>query len=68
MVAQSIQEKMAADDKIIAFDFQFFYFLLQLFCLRVDESAGFEYKEDVHIEHSNGSNTYIQVKHTAIGQ
>lgn len=68
MNSQSTQEKMAADDKIIAFDFQFHYFLLQLFSLKTDESAGFEYKEDVHIDHSDGNSTYIQVKHTAIGQ
>ncbi|MGX7150197.1 ABC-three component system protein [Enterococcus ureasiticus] len=68
MSSRSTQEKMAADDKIIAFDFQFHYFLLQLFSLKTNESAGFEYKEDVHIDHSDGYSTYIQVKHTAIGQ
>ena len=55
---------MSADDKIVAFDFQFLYFLYSLFKLKVNESAGFEFKEDVHIDHSNGDSTYIQVKHT----
>ncbi|MER2174919.1 MAG: ABC-three component system protein [Carnobacterium sp.] len=68
MRKQSTQEKMAADDKIIAFDFQFHYFLLKCFSLKINESAGFEVKEDVHIDHANGKSTYIQVKHTAINQ
>ncbi|MGG5342074.1 hypothetical protein [Enterococcus sp. AZ192] len=61
---QARQEKMSADDKIVAFDFQFEYFLLQLFCMKIGEKVGFEYEEDVHIEHANGKISYIQVKHT----
>lgn len=68
MKKNSIQEKMAADDKIVAFDFQFHYFLLQCFSLKINESVGFESKEDVHIDHMNGKTTFIQVKHTAINQ
>ncbi|MBE9895052.1 hypothetical protein G8C15_06880 [Enterococcus casseliflavus] len=64
MSIKKIQETMSADDKIVAFDFQFLYFLYTLFKLKVNESAGFEFKEDVHIDHSNGDSTYIQVKHT----
>lgn len=68
MKKDSTQEKMAADDKIVAFDFQFHYFLLQCFSLKINESVGFESKEDVHLDHIDGKSTFIQVKHTAINQ
>lgn len=68
MKKDSTQEKMAADDKIVAFDFQFHYFSLQYFSLKINESVGFESKEDVHLDHIDGKSTFIQVKHTAINQ
>ncbi|MGM0338910.1 ABC-three component system protein [Enterococcus sp. AZ007] len=64
MSLRKVQEMMSADDKIVAFDFQFTFFLYTLFTLKLQESAGFEAKEDVHIDHSDGKTTFIQVKHT----
>lgn len=58
------QEVMSADDKIVAFDFQYELFLLELFRMKLNETVGFEFEEDVHIEHANGTKSYFQVKHT----
>lgn len=58
------QEIMSADDKIVAFDFQYELFLLELFRMKLNETVGFEFEEDVHIEHANGTKSYFQVKHT----
>ncbi|WP_141051517.1 hypothetical protein [Aliarcobacter cryaerophilus] len=52
-----------ADDKLIGFEYQFFYFLLSLLKMQVGDVVGFEVKEDVHIE-NDGKITFCQLKHT----
>lgn len=52
-----------ADDKILGFEYQFYYFLLEMLKLDVDEKVGFEVKDDVHIE-DNKTLSLIQLKHT----
>ncbi len=52
-----------ADDKLIGFEYQFFYFLLSLLKMQVGDVVGFEVKEDVHIE-NDGKITLCQLKHT----
>jgi len=62
-----------ADDKLIGFEYQFFYFLLSLLRMKVGDTVGFEVEEDVHIEnddqlllcqlkHSIQKNTNNQIK------
>ncbi len=52
-----------ADDKLIGFEYQFFYFLLSLLKMQAGDVVGFEVKEDVHIE-NDGKITFCQLKHT----
>lgn len=52
-----------ADDKLIGFEYQFFYFLLSLLKMQKGEIVGFEVKEDVHIE-NDGKINFCQLKHT----
>jgi hypothetical protein len=58
------QDKTAADDKSIAFDFQFYYFLYRLLQMKKGESVGFEVNDDVHTELSNNRQVFVQLKHT----
>lgn len=53
----------SADDKLLGFEYQFFYFLLKLLTIKKDETIGFEVKEDVHSE-INKVLTLFQLKHT----
>lgn len=52
-----------ADDKILGFEYQFYYFLLKVLKIDADETIGFEVKDDVHIE-NNKTLSLIQLKHT----
>lgn len=52
-----------ADDKLIGFEYQFYYFLLSLLKMQTGDTVGFEVKEDVHIE-NDGKITFCQLKHT----
>lgn len=52
-----------ADDKILGFEYQFYYFLLEVLKLKDNEIVGFEVKDDVHIE-GNKTLSLIQLKHT----
>ena len=52
-----------ADDKLIGFEYQFFYFLLNLLQMQKNDIVGFEVKDDVHIE-NDGRIIFCQLKHT----
>lgn len=56
--------KTSADSILVAFDYQYYYFLWKLLCLRSGESVGLEVKDDVHTELDNNEQVYFQVKHT----
>jgi len=56
--------KTSADSILVAFDYQYYYFLWKLLCLRPGESVGLEVKDDVHTELDNNEQVYFQVKHT----
>ncbi|MEJ9127716.1 hypothetical protein P4I92_29380 [Bacillus cereus] len=58
------QEQTSADSKLIGFDYQYYYFLYMLMQLRSGEEVGFEIKDDVHIEKSDGYQILIQLKHS----
>lgn len=53
----------SADDKLIGFEYQFYYFLLSLLEMQQGDTVGFEVMEDVHIENGNKI-TFCQLKHT----
>ena len=60
----SIQEKHTAGDKVVAFDYQFYYFMCLALDLRHGDKVGFEVKDDVHIDLKGGTTILFQAKHT----
>jgi len=52
-----------ADDKLIGFEYQFFYFLLSLLRMNIGDTVGFEVEEDVHIQNDNQL-LLCQLKHS----
>ncbi|MDC5350939.1 hypothetical protein WAH72_09190 [Acinetobacter baumannii] len=58
------EQKTGAAPQQLGGDFQFWYFLYCLLDLRRGEKIGFEIKEDVHLELSNGKCILSQLKHT----
>lgn len=62
--SKTVQEKTSADSKAIGFDYQYYYFLYELLQLHVGECIGYEVKDDVHIDKSNGTQILIQLKHS----
>ncbi|PFR94858.1 hypothetical protein [Priestia megaterium] len=61
---KTIQEKVAAESKSIGFDYQYYYFFYALLKLESGESLGYEVRDDVHIEKTNGEQILIQLKHS----
>jgi hypothetical protein len=57
-------ENTAADSILVAFDYQYYFFLWKLLSLRTGESVGLEVKDDVHTELNNNEQILYQVKHT----
>lgn len=55
---------MAAADTSIGFDYQFYYFFYLILGLKFGETIGFEVKDDIHIDFSDGSTELIQTKHS----
>ncbi|MBQ9213271.1 MAG: hypothetical protein IJ150_04955 [Bacteroidales bacterium] len=49
------------------FDYQLLYLIYRLLCMKEGESAGFEAKDDVHFEYSDGIVELCQVKHSNNG-
>ena len=60
----TIQEKHTAGDKVVAFDYQFYYFMCLVLDLRHGDKVGFEVKDDVHIDLKDGTTILFQAKHT----
>lgn len=59
-----ILDNHTAGAQAIGFDYQFYYFMFLLLELKVGEKIGFEVKDDVHIDKSDGSTVLLQTKHT----
>lgn len=55
---------VAAEDKSIGFDFQYYYFIYLLLGLDEHEEIGYEVKDDIHIERKNGNQILLQLKHS----
>lgn len=60
----NILDNHTAGAQAIGFDYQFYYFMFLLLDLKVGEKIGFEVKDDVHIDKSDGSTVLLQTKHT----
>lgn len=58
------QQATAADNTAIGFDYQYYYFLYLILGLNVEEKIGLEVKDDIHIEHQDGLQSLIQLKHS----
>ncbi len=57
----------SADNKIIGFEYQYYYFMKELIELKEGQTIGFEVKDDVHIDVVNKkqiTTKLIQLKHT----
>jgi hypothetical protein len=61
---RTVTDSAAADDKSIGFDYQYYYFLYKVLCLKKGETAGLEVKDDVHTDLANDYQLLVQVKHT----
>lgn len=61
-----IQDKHTADDKVVGFDYQFYYFMYLALNLKHGDRIGFEVKDDVHIDMPNGTTILYQAKHTIL--
>lgn len=64
MSLKPFHETTSADNKSIGFDYQFYYFLNLLLKLSQGEAIGYEIKDDIHIEMSNGREILLQAKHS----
>lgn len=60
----SKQEQHTAGPQIIGTDYQFYYFMYLAVGLKTGEKAGFEVKDDVHIDNADGTTVLIQTKHS----
>ena len=61
-----IQHKHTAGDKVVGFDYQFYYFMYLALNLKHGEKIGFEVKDDVHIDLLDGTTILYQAKHTIL--
>lgn len=61
-----IQDKHTAGDKVVGFDYQFYYFMYLTLNLKHGDKIGFEVKDDVHIDMPNGTTILYQAKHTIL--
>ena len=61
-----IQANHTAGDKVVGFDYQFYYFMYLALNLKHGDKIGFEVKDDVHIDMQNGTTILYQAKHTIL--
>lgn len=59
-----IQKKHTAGPQSSGYDYQFYYFMLQVLQLKCGEKVGFEVKDDVHIDGKDGKVVLYQTKHS----
>ena len=60
----NVQERHTDGAQVIAFDYQFYYFMLLALELSHGDKIGFEVKDDVHIDLKDGTTILFQAKHT----
>lgn len=61
---EKIQEQSSAGPIAIAFDYQFYCFIVAALEMKTGDKVGFEVKDDIHIEKANGKIILQQLKHT----
>ncbi|KAA9040836.1 hypothetical protein FW778_01995 [Ginsengibacter hankyongi] len=61
---EKIQEQTSAGPIAIAFDYQFYCFIVAALEMKTGDKVGFEVKDDIHIEKANGKIILQQLKHT----
>lgn len=59
-----IQDQSTAGPITIAFDYQFYCFIVAALEMKMGDKVGFEVKDDIHIEKANGKIILQQIKHT----
>lgn len=59
-----IQEEHTAGPIAIGFDYQFYLFMFYILELKLGEKIGFEVKDDIHTDKSDGTTILFQAKHT----
>ncbi|MBD1569110.1 MULTISPECIES: hypothetical protein [Aliivibrio] len=62
--ASTVSDATSADKSSIGFDYQYYFFLWKVLCLHPGQSAGLEYKDDVHTDLDNDIQVLYQLKHT----
>jgi hypothetical protein len=62
--ASTVSDATSADKSSIGFDYQYYFFLWKILCLHPGQSAGLEYKDDVHTDLDNDIQVLYQLKHT----
>ena len=62
--ANTIQEEHTAGPIAIGFDYQFYLFMFYALELKFGQKIGFEVKDDIHIDKSDGTTVLFQAKHT----
>ncbi|MGV8946469.1 MAG: hypothetical protein ACOH1N_08575 [Lutibacter sp.] len=60
----TIQENHTAGPIAIGFDYQFYLFMFLALELKHGQKIGFEVKDDIHIDKSDGTTILFQAKHT----
>ncbi|MCT3942896.1 hypothetical protein HZP52_16800 [Elizabethkingia anophelis] len=60
----SKQQQHIAGPQLLGGDYQFYYFMYLAVGLKTGQKIGFEVKDDVHIENSDGTCVLIQTKHS----
>lgn len=58
------QEQHTAGASSIGYDYQFYYFICVALQLKHGQTAGFEVKDDIHIQEEDGTTILYQAKHT----
>ncbi|MBV7440752.1 hypothetical protein KRX57_04905 [Weeksellaceae bacterium TAE3-ERU29] len=59
-----LQSQHSVGAQSIGFDYQFYYFMYLILKLRHGQKIGFEVKDDIHIDSSDGTTILFQAKHT----
>lgn len=57
-------KKHVAGGQSLGFDYQFYYFIFLLLQLEPGETIGYEVKDDIHIQKTDGKVILMQAKHT----
>ncbi len=64
--AESLLAKHTVGPQTIGFDYQFYYFMYLSLDLKFGEKIGFEVKEDIHIDKTDGTTVLLQTKHSVL--